>query len=71
MARKNGVIDLIVASSPESNSEEPSTEPNGVTFLCSIREDRMRAGVERWVGLKLTKKCVLTEDMNTNSTVAF
>lgn len=54
MARKNGVVDLISIPINEGETKAHYTAER----LCSIREERMRVGVERWVGLKITEECV-------------
>lgn len=57
MARKNGDIDLILAPSSDRESEtENGHQVHNARLLCTIHEHRMRVGVERWVGLKLTNK---------------
>lgn len=61
MARKNGVVDVILAPSSDLSSgtdTEDSGAPHGARLLCTIRENRMRLGVERWVGLRITDEYV-------------
>lgn len=56
MSRKSGVVDVILTPGRESAAgEESVAEPHGARLLCTIREDRMRVGAERWVGLKITE----------------
>ena len=51
MARKNGIVDIIRV--PSGDEQEQAGE-----LLGTVREERMRVGVERWVGLQLTKTYV-------------
>lgn len=56
MSRKSGVVDVILPPSREPEAgEESVAEPHGARLLCTLREDRMRVGAERWVGLKITE----------------
>ena len=66
MARKSGVVDLISVPEMEGNGKAQYT----AELLCSIREERMRVGVERWVGLKITEECVLNRTKHTDSAEA-
>ena len=66
MARKSGVVDLISVPAMEGNGKAHYT----AELLCSIREERMRVGVERWVGLKITEECVLNRTKHTDSAEA-
>ena len=57
IARKNGTLDIVKVPHPEGDKRSECT------LLCTIREERMRVGLERWVGLRLTPeyvRCFLT-----------
>ncbi|PWN53550.1 hypothetical protein IE53DRAFT_408591 [Violaceomyces palustris] len=59
LARKNGSIDVVqpvVGEEPEGSSS--STPPQHAQILFTVREPRMKAGIERWVGLSVGKSGV-------------
>lgn len=57
MARKDGTIDILRVPTTDTTVQSEPADLEA-KLLCSLREGRMRVGVERWVGLKLTKECV-------------
>ncbi|PWN28225.1 hypothetical protein BDZ90DRAFT_231974 [Jaminaea rosea] len=53
IARRNATIDVVL---PPSASDDPST--SHATLLVTIKNDKMKAGLQRWVGLAVGSNCI-------------
>ncbi|EPQ28529.1 uncharacterized protein PFL1_03833 [Pseudozyma flocculosa PF-1] len=51
MARKSGTIDLVHVAEPAASTSSAAPTELQATVLATITEERMRVGIERWVGL--------------------
>lgn len=59
IARKDGTINVVVPSSTaddEGTEDRMTDDSESAKVVMTIHEKRMRAGVERWVGLAISER---------------
>ncbi|WFD30742.1 hypothetical protein MSPP1_001766, partial [Malassezia sp. CBS 17886] len=60
IARKNGEVDIVQVPTSELSADREHQDKGAATLLHTIREDRMRVGIERWVKICLSSTGVWT-----------